>query len=264
VAPTRASVDDIATGIRPPSRRTVAKGAAWSLPVIATGIAAPAQAESPGVCVACTTGSRCIITVGDGGTCQCAAGLACVGTGPLGLTNVCVGAQVAGLVVACGSTTCTGVCLSAGGAVITAFNTLMTAMSTFVNGVRLVPGLLGLRTCVNQPGLPTNVCVSPLGDGGLGSMCVQRFTCGSTTVIGTLLATLDSAVTSFVTTLQGLGILTSSSCAAPYVCKDGASVATDFDGVFGIAAFGTSTRVGICQCGPQSTCPDVAGFTVAC
>ncbi len=39
------------TEVRRPSRRTVASGAAWAVPVIAVGAAAPAMAASPPTCV---------------------------------------------------------------------------------------------------------------------------------------------------------------------------------------------------------------------
>ncbi len=51
-ARTMFDVDRIASGIghKTISRRAVAKGAAWTLPVLATGIAAPAVAQSPETC----------------------------------------------------------------------------------------------------------------------------------------------------------------------------------------------------------------------
>ncbi len=45
--------------VRRPSRRTVASGAAWAVPVIAVGAAAPAMAASPPDCVP-------VFTVDDG------------------------------------------------------------------------------------------------------------------------------------------------------------------------------------------------------
>lgn len=251
------TVEGIADAIVRPSRRTVARTAGWSLPAIAVGIAAPARAASPGFCPTCGP-DRPACIIGETGTCRCGPGLVCVGSGPLGLANVCVGADLAALVATCGGTTCTGVCLDPGGGVVTAFNTLAAAMTTFVTGVQAL-GLVGTRTCSHQPGLPTNVCASPFNDGGLGSICVEQFSCGNTALLGTLVTTLDAAIATFVTTLSGMGIAVSSACQAPYVCKDGASVAMDTG-----TAVAQYRRVGICQCGPQDTCPDRAGFAAAC
>ena len=253
----------ISDAIARPRRRLIAAGAAWSLPVIAVGIAAPAHAGSAtGTCAACDGAQQCILTIGGAGNCSCGPGLACVGTGPLGLANVCVGSTL--VANTCGATTCYGVCLDPGGAVIVAFNTLMSAMTAFVSTVVTIVAAApaGLQTCTNQPGLPTNVCVSPLNDGGLGSMCVERASCGNTTLIASALATLDTAVNTYITTLASLGILVATSCQAPYVCKDGGSIAVSYSGSVlpPIAAFGSRTRAGICQCGPQDSCPK--SFTV--
>lgn len=253
----------ISDAIARPDRRKLAVGMAWSLPAIAIGIAAPTHAASTGqTCIACDGAYQCILTIGGAGTCSCGPGLACVGTGPLGLANVCVGSTL--VATTCGPTTCYGVCLDPGGAVIVAFNILMSAMTAFVSTVATLVAAApaGLSTCVNQPGLPSNVCVSPLNDGGLGAMCIERANCGNTTLIGTALATLDAAVTTYTSTLASLGIIVATSCQAPYVCKDGGSVAVSYVGSVlpPIAAFGSRTRVGICQCGPQDTCPKT--FTV--
>ncbi|NHA67278.1 hypothetical protein EPD83_004285, partial [Phycicoccus sp. CMS6Z-2] len=48
MTPSPSTVESIAEAIGRPSRRTVAQGAAWSVPAIAIGIAAPANAASPG------------------------------------------------------------------------------------------------------------------------------------------------------------------------------------------------------------------------
>lgn len=253
--PTSFDVDDIADGLanRGVTRRQVAKGAAWSLPVIAASMAVPAkaaQSPEPPVCIACAAVTQnCFLQIGQTGACKCAPGLVCVGTGPLGLANICVGTDL--LLSTCGGGTCYGVCLETGGAVLNTFNTLMMAMSAFINAAKILPALTGVAACVNQPGLPKNLCVSPLGDGQLGSFCVIQHA-GNTGVIDPILGTLRDALQVFLDLLDSLNIAVANTCQAPYVCKDGASVSLDWDlPLVGTHIGGYELQVGICQCPPQ-------------
>lgn len=256
-------LDGIVDAIAPsgPSRRTVAKGMAWSLPVIAGGIAAPpaAASEMPPPCDACNPVNNCFITVGPG-ACSCAPGLVCVGTGPLGLANVCVGTDL--LLTDCGGSTCYGVCLAAGGAIIAAVNTFMTAMSTFVTAAVAILGRDAAQPCAHQPGLPSNVCISPFGDGRLGGLCTTLQTCGSTAQISLPLAVLNTAYTTMISTLHNLGVNVASQCQAPYVCKDGASMTMDYHlPLVGTHVFGLKYQIGFCGCADGSTvCPGATRY----
>lgn len=261
-------VDAIADAIgHSPSRRRLLIGAAWSVPVIATAIATPAYASSHlppcDDCVGSAGPPNCFIS-GAGGTCECAPGLVCVGTGPLGLANVCISTDLLNFGEnECAGGTCYGLCLSPGSAVITAVNTFAAAASAFITGLGLVGGLTGLQQCLNTPGLPTNVCVSPFNDGRLGTLCSSAFACGGNVLVNTLMATLQAAYNTLISTLGSLGILVSPGCAAPYVCSDGVTVAADFPGLALVPEFAVKYQLGICQC-PDDT-PDLcASFSAAC
>lgn len=245
--------DIVSTGV---SRRAVAKGVAWSLPVIASAVAAgPAYAASPAQCSSCTGAvvtNNCILSGGGSGDCTCAPGLICVGTGPLGLANVCVGTDL--LVSTCNGTTCYGVCLAAGGAIINALNTFISAITTFATVAGSLVSLLGVTPCVHSAGLPTNLCISPFNDGRLGTLCSVSHSCGNTGVISVPLGVLTTAYNTLVSTLGALGILISSSCNDGYVCGGyGASVSLQYAGGLG-PAWGFDLQLGICQCSQQGVC----------
>ncbi|NHN56615.1 hypothetical protein G9U51_12575 [Calidifontibacter sp. DB0510] len=241
------------------SRRTVAKGLAWSLPTISTAIAAPAYAASPPICDRCAGGTNptdCFIAFpgggNNGGHCTCAPGLVCVGTGPLGLLNVCVGTDLA--LSTCGGAQCAGVCLAPGGAIVTAINTFLAALTAFASAVGTLD-LLGLRSCVNQPGLPTNICVAPFNDGRLGALCSYSASCGSNAVVDGLIRTVTGAYNTMISTLSNLGVLVSPKCADGLVCNDIGSAAFSYAGVLGTGGFGVQIGIGFCQCPPQTkTC----------
>lgn len=260
--PTSFDVDDIADGLanRGVTRRQVAKGAAWSLPVIAASMAVPAkaaQSPEPPVCIACAAEAQnCFLQIGQTGACKCAPGLVCVGTGPLGLANICVGTDL--LLSTCGGGTCYGVCIQTDGAVIVAFNALVSALTVFTSAAAtalLALGATNIAPCVHAGLFPQNVCVSPLADGQLGSVCVIQHS-SNTGVIGTALGALTFALNGLLAALSALNILVSNSCQAPYVCKDGASVSINWGTGILTAKGGYELQVGVCQCPPQGTVCD--------
>lgn len=140
-------------------------GAAFSLPVVASAISAPASAAvSPPICGGCASAGRCIITIGGltSGDCQCQSNQFCVGTGPLNIANVCVGTDF--ILSQCGGQPCYGVCLEGiSGAFTLAYDALALLFSLF--------------TGVITP-MPLNGCFSPLQDGTLGSICAVNWGVG--------------------------------------------------------------------------------------
>ncbi|GAB3259692.1 hypothetical protein GCM10027425_22280 [Alteromonas gracilis] len=231
--PSTYDVESVASGVAArPSRRTVVRGAAWSVPVVAAAIAAPAYAASPGVCGLCPTSvNQCII--GSTGTCTCAAGLVCVGTGPLGLANICVGTDL--LLTTCGGGTCTGVCLDAGGTLVTALNVFTAAITTLAT----TTGALCQRNTVTVTPVPTGICVSPFS-GTFGSLCL--ITSGS----GALGLGLTTAINTLTATLSSLNVALSNPCPTGTVC--GGLAAFDIGGgalCLGSTAVGT---LGYCSC----------------
>lgn len=256
-------VDRIADAIAgSPSRRSVVRGAAWSVSGISAAIAAPAAAASTlpqcGTCVGQTGPPRCFISGTGGGTCTCASGLVCVGTGPLGLANVCVGSTLIG--VSCSGTTCFGVCLSAGGTVPAAINTLTTAITSLINVLGAIGGTVtGTTPCTSSTPVPANWCVSPLTDGGLGTLCSALRSCHTGSgvaggvanlVIGAALDSITTAYNGLISALGALGLVASPTCAAPYVCTPfvEAAAGQTFTFVTGSARYGLNLYVGFCQC----------------
>jgi len=64
-------MDETASGVARPSRRTIARGAAWSVPVVAVGAAAPAMAASGGsgsITGACAGGNTAAYTLSIAGS----------------------------------------------------------------------------------------------------------------------------------------------------------------------------------------------------
>ncbi len=261
----RQNVDAIADAIAPKelvARRTVAGGAMWSIPIISSAIAAPVMAASVPLCSECvgnTGAPNCILSAGGDGNCACASGLVCVGTGPLGLVNICVGTSL--LAASCGGTTCYGICLSGGGLIPPLINSLAAAITTFVNVIGTIAGsVTGTTPCTSSVPLPNNWCVSPLTDGGLGTLCTSMKSCNTGTgllggaaslTIGTALATLSATYNTLITALGTLGLVANTSCDSPYVCTPFLEVAAGqtFDmGLGGEAKYGVDMYVGFCQC----------------
>lgn len=231
--PTTYDVESVASGVAArPSRRTVVRGTAWSVPVVAAAIAAPAYAASPGVCGLCPTSvNQCLIN--GTGTCTCAAGLVCAGTGPLGLANICVGTDL--LLTTCGGGTCTGVCLDAGGTLVTALNTFTAAITTLAT----TAGALCTRNTVTVTPVPTGICVSPFS-GTFGSLCL--ISSGS----GALGAGLTTAINTLTATLSSLNVALSNPCPTGTVC--GGLATFDIGG--GTLCLGSTAlgAIGYCSC----------------
>lgn len=226
------NVDTIADAIAASSdRRSVVRAAVWSVPLVAIATAAPAFAASPPTCAFCPTATnQCLL---DGlGTCVCGAGLVCVGTGPLGLTNVCVGTSL--LLASCGAGSCHGVCLAAGGALVAALNTFVTSITALATA-----NVLCANHAVTATPVPTNVCVSPLSN-TFGSLCLITSGSGA---LGTSLATIIGTLTS---SLTALGVALSNPCPVGTTCK---SIVT-FDIGGGLACLGSQATgtLGYCAC----------------
>lgn len=240
-------VERIATGISatPVGRRSVTKGVAWSLPVIATAIAAPRAAAS-GTCETCKQ-QQCIITIGGttSGTCQCAPNLVCVGTGPLGLLNVCVGSTL--VANTCGTGTCFGVCLGVGSPLVTALNSIVGLVTALVGPATAV-GALGVVTLNPVLQIPSNTCVSPLGDGSLGTLC-RSTTAGGGALSGAVLAAISVVFNTLLGSLNAAGVTLGTTCDPGLVCKPiaGANVVVKVP-FTGFTLANATVAVGTCAC----------------
>ncbi len=245
-------VDRIASGIgsKTISRRAVAKGAAWSLPVLATGIAAPAVAASSETC-SCNVQQQCFIELpAPAGECKCAPGLVCVGTGPLGLANVCVsvGLTTGGGPISCGIASCYGVCASTDGTLISAVNTLASSLSGVVDELLgLLSDPLGILegSVVSVGGIPSDVCISPLNDGHLGSLCQYVHAGGLFGLLGTV-----SDVTNILLALfdnLGLLLVSQDGCKNGMVCQP--MVGSELDvSALGLPVATADVEIGVCAC----------------
>lgn len=243
-------VDSVREAIRGTTRRTVVRTGAWSVPVVAVAISAPAFAASSTICSACFASLpvTCTVNVVVGGSptagpCNCASGLVCASVGPLNLANVCV---ASGLVsTQCGSTTCTGICVAAGGAVITAVNTLVATLTValaLLNVGQCSAGVTGF--------IPGNICAVPVTDvnaGNFGALCITN------TGTGAIGGTATTAVNTLKATVQALGIaglVFANQCASPYSCKPGVRAVAQNSSNGGACAGGQrlDLNVGFCQC----------------
>lgn len=238
-------VDSVREAIRGTTRRTVVHSGAWSVPVVAVAISAPAFAASNVLCNSCTAGApvNCTINVvvgsgnPNGPSCNCGTGLVCAsaGVGPLNLVNVCVAAVPSLTATTCGTGQCFGVCVAAGGAVITAVNALV----GLVQGVRVLTCNVGTTGA-----LPTNVCAIPAlppndpSFGRFGTLCIVD---RSTGLLGAALALVRP-----VNNVIG-GLAFANRCASPYSCKTGVTATTS--GICLPAVVGTvDLTIGFCQC----------------
>ncbi len=246
--PTRTmfDVDRIASGIgrKTISRRAVAKGAAWSLPVLATGIAAPAVAQSPEIC-SCKTEQRCFIEASSSaGECRCARGLVCVEAGPFGLADVCVGAGL--LSTDCGGGECYGVCLSG---VHQALDNFSTQMALLGWDIAKIVGYSVAFEMSPMGNVPTNVCVSPFGDGKLGSLCRDIIETGNLQN-AEFIDDVTDVVNTLTDSLGASGVTLGTTCSTGFVCSPiaGATV-KDHANTSGSSGSGTLTaHVGVCVC----------------
>lgn len=270
-------LDAIADGIanKGATRRTVTKGAAWSLPVIAAGIAAPTASATPVLptCGCATASLPCLIGIpgtnnpaGPGDkNCGCAAGLICVGTGPLNILNVCVGSDI--IAQTCGSSTCYGVCLGTSSPVVTAVNALIVGLSGFATDLVNIIGSLAFgsfRACAISDGIPANVCASPIGNDGsarLGVPCLWHEVCTAGLLGGAvngLLQGLVDLVVAVETAFGGMGlaVVTPAQCEAKgLVCTPVAGAAFKLNTFFGITpGFVLDVGVGFCECPGGTTC----------
>jgi hypothetical protein len=267
-------VDALADAIAPsrnssgPSRRAVVIGTAWSIPLIATAMALPAYAASRQPCSSCvgqTGAPNCFLAIGGTGECDCPSGLVCVGTGPLGLVNVCVGTNLIPRLNTCGGTDCYGVCLSAGGTIPLLINTLTTAITSLGTVLGNIGGTVtGTTLCSNSTPIPNSWCVSPLNDGGLGTLCSAIKSCHTGTgplgdaadfTIGGAITVIATAYNALISGLGTLGLVAVPVCDTPYVCTPFVDVAvgqTHTFSVFGVevgnAKFGLDLYAGFCQC----------------
>lgn len=218
------------------TRRAVVRSAAWSLPVVAVAMAAPAMAASPPICGTCPpTGNQCILSFGGGGDCKCGPGLVCVGTGPLGLANMCVGTSI--LISTCGTATCYGVCAASNGVLIAAFNTLTNAMAAAFS---LLP--ICSRHDFEVIPWPTNICISPLS-GTIGSLCL--ITDGD----GFIGGVIGPLINTFAATLSSLNLAVSNPCPSGMACTTSqGGFSADFGG--GALCFNQGFKgvLGTCQC----------------
>lgn len=189
----------------------------------------------------------CILAGSPGGTCQCAAGLICVGTGPLNLANLCVGNNI--ISQTCGGSTCFGVCVGSGGLVPSALATLTTALSALVAAARVAGG----AACVKSVALPSNLCASATNDGGLGTLCSRSSTCGSNVAVNALLATVVTAYNALISAFGALGLVAVSTCQSGYVCRPLVDVGVSLNPIGTLADFGLQLQLGFCQCPDGST-----------
>ena len=172
----------------------------------------------------------------------------CVGTGLLAQT--------------CGGGSCYGVCLSAGGTIPALVNTLSTAVTTLITVLGTLGGsVTGTTPCTTSTPIPSNWCVSPLTDGGLGTLCSRMASChngnGVTgtvadVTIGTALTTIVTAYNALISGLGALGLVARTTCASSYVCDPFLEVAAGQTFTFplggGAARYGINMYVGFCAC----------------
>ena len=241
--------ESVRTAIRGTTRRTVVRTGAWSVPVVAAAVAAPAFAASATICSACNGALpvRCTVNVVVGdpvtGPCNCATGLVCATIGPLNLANVCVGSGL--LSTQCGTTTCTGICVAAGGSLIVAVNALVATLTTAL-------ALLNVGNCsAGVTGfIPGNICVVPVTNvnaGTFGALCITN------TGQGLIAGTANTAVNTLKATVNALGIaglVFADQCASPYSCKPGVRALAQNSNGNGACASGNRLDlvVGFCQC----------------
>lgn len=240
-------VDTVREAIRGTTRRTVVRTGAWSVPVVAVAISAPAFAASQTICSACNGALpvNCTVNVVVGnpvtGPCNCATGLVCATVGPLNLAHVCV---ATGLVsTKCGNTTCTGICVAAGGSLITAVNVLVATLTPLLATLSLA----GCNAAITGF-IPGNICVVPVTNvnaGSFGALCITN------TGTGAIGGTASTAVTTLKATVAALGIaglVFADQCASPYSCKPGVrAIAQNGSGAC-IGGQRLDLNVGFCQC----------------
>ncbi|MBW8172280.1 hypothetical protein K0651_04350 [Ornithinimicrobium sp. Arc0846-15] len=216
----RESITQAIGGYRPTRRGLVAGAGVFSVPAIAMAVAAPVMAQSADpICGGCGETRNCFLALGDPGGCACEGDLVCVGSGPLGLVNLCVGTDL--VLTDCGGSQCTGVCADAGGTLLTALNTLAAGIS--------VLGVLGQTVTVN---LPEDLCVSPFGDGSLGTVC------NTAQVGGILGVAINGLINTALNVITGLGLVVGGECQDGLSCEG-----VNLDGVLS-----TSGSIGFCSC----------------
>lgn len=242
-------VDSVREAIRGTTRRTVVRTGAWSVPVVAAAMSAPAFAASQTFCSACNGALpvRCTVNVVVGnpitGPCNCSTGLVCATVGPLNLANVCVATGLAS--TQCGPTTCTGICVAAGGSLIAAVNVLVATLTPLIAALSLA----GCNAAITGF-IPGNICVVPVTNvnaGSFGALCITN------TGTGAIGGSASAAVTTLKSTVAALGIAGlafADQCASPYSCKPGVRALAQNANGNGSCAGGQrlDLDVGFCQC----------------